>query len=90
MSVDSKPERERRTDALGVQHALKDARSNVAREAEQLPRVFLHHEMRVQQHGLARARQRLVDAERDRQLVSDAAGGHDLDAIELLADERSR
>ena len=90
VSVDSSPSASDGPDALGVQHALKDASLERGREAEQLPRVFLHDEMRVQQHGFAGARQRLEHAERNRQLVGDAAGGHDLDAIELLADERSR
>src|SRR5262249_29709017 len=58
-------------------------------EAEEQPPVFLHDQMGVEQHRLAGRGKRLVDAEWNGQLVCDAAGGHDFDAIELLADERS-
>ena len=47
-------ERQRRPHALGVEHALKHPPLERRREAEQLPRVFLDDEMRVQRHGLAR------------------------------------
>jgi hypothetical protein len=82
------PEGERRSHALGAQHALKDATLERRREAEQLPRVFLDDEIRVQHDRLTRTRQRLIDAEWDQQLVGDAAGGRDVDAIELARDER--
>src|SRR5512133_3344304 len=69
-----KPERQRWTNSLGVEHPLKDSTLERAGEAEQLPGVFLHHEKRVQQHGLSWLRQGLVDAERDHELVGHAAG----------------
>src|SRR5262249_45519070 len=84
------PQRERRTNAFCVEHTLKDAPVERVRKSEELPAVFLDHEMGVQHDRLAGARQRLVDAERNRELVRDAAGGHHLDAIQLASEKNPR
>ena len=86
-SVDEQPERQRRPDAIRGEQPLKHALLVLRRESEEEPSVLAHDEMRLQLHLLAHARQRLVHAERDRELVGDAAAREDLDAIELLGDE---
>ena len=45
--------------------------------------------MRLELYYLSDARKRLVDAERDRELVGDATAREDLDAIELFGNELS-
>src|ERR1700704_3225126 len=41
----------------------------------------------MQRHVLADTGERLEDAERDHQLVGDAAGGHHLERVQILGDE---
>ena len=50
-------ERQRRADALRVEHPLKDAPLVRTREPVELPAVVLHDEVRVQRRRLAGARQ---------------------------------
>src|SRR5687768_1780366 len=83
------PDGERRTHPFRVEDTLKDAALEGAGEAEKLPVVFLDDEVGVQRARLADSGERLVHPERDDQLVSDAAGGHDLDAVDVLAEERT-
>ena len=86
-SVERSPSASDGPTPFAVSSRWKTRVSSMRREAEQLPGVFPHDEMRVQLDLLADARQRLVHAERDRELVGDAAGREDLHAVELLGDE---
>src|ERR1035437_1582868 len=81
-------EREGGSHAARGEERVKERAAFRAAESEQLPAVFLHDQRRVQRDLLADARQRLEHAQRNEQFVSHAAGGHDLDAIDALRDER--
>src|ERR1019366_1092719 len=81
-------EREGGSHAARGEERVKERAGFRAAESEQLPAVFLHDQRRVQRDLLADARQRLEHAQRNEQFVSHAAGGHDLDAIDALRDQR--
>src|SRR5688500_10101553 len=82
-------ERERGPDSLRAENLLDHAALVWRGEAEQLPAVLLHDEMRVHGAALARFRQCLVRVERHGELVGDTAVRQDLDAIQLFRDQRS-
>ena len=68
---------------------LKDLALEPSGEAEKLPAVLLHDKVRVQPHALSRLGQRFVNTQWNEQLVANAAGRHDLDAIERFREQRA-